>query len=88
MERCEKIPPQTFQKTMDHVEERDGRIYLPRVDREGKSLGDEDYMVPSPPERDEPPFTQADLEMYYRDDNNFKVWPKNSQKYIFVKHPN
>ncbi|XP_024082847.1 uncharacterized protein LOC106663408 isoform X2 [Cimex lectularius] len=38
MERCEKMPP--------------GDKFLPKVDREGKSLGDSDYAIPSPPERD------------------------------------
>lgn len=40
MERCEKMPP--------------GDKFLPKVDREGKTLGDSDYSIPSPPERDLP----------------------------------
>ncbi|KAK9500462.1 hypothetical protein O3M35_001720 [Rhynocoris fuscipes] len=40
MERCEKMPP--------------GDKFLPKVDRDGKTLGDSDYSIPSPPERDIP----------------------------------
>lgn len=50
VERCEKMA--------------EGRRYLPRVDREGNTLGDQDYMAPSPPERDKPPLTQTDIEKY------------------------
>ncbi|KAG8222408.1 hypothetical protein J437_LFUL004867 [Ladona fulva] len=47
---------------------------LPRLDREGKSIGDSEYAVPSPPERDSGGWTnrcgtrltQADLEEYAR----------------------
>ncbi|XP_071454343.1 protein Shroom, partial [Hetaerina americana] len=47
---------------------------LPRVDRDGKPIGDSDYAVPSPPERDTGGWsnrggtrlTQADLEEYAR----------------------
>ncbi|KAK6627214.1 hypothetical protein RUM44_009691 [Polyplax serrata] len=73
MERCEKITPESYQKTMEQVEEREKRIYLPRLDREGNSLGDQDYMVPSPPERDKPSLTQADLEKYYRENHLTKL---------------
>lgn len=69
MERCEKIPAETFESRPEIVEDSQGRLYLPRVDREGKALGDTDYMVPSPPERDiisKPQLTQADLEEYAR----------------------
>jgi len=41
----------------------DGRRYLPRVDREGNTLGDEDYMAPSPPERDKPLITHTHIIM-------------------------
>lgn len=73
MERCEKITPESYQKTMEQVDEREKRLYLPRLDREGKSLGDQDYMVPSPPERDKPLLTQADLEKYYQENHLTKV---------------
>lgn len=65
MERCEKIPAETFDTRLDKMSD---RLYFPRVDREGKALGDLDYMVPSPPERDisKPQLTQADLEDYAR----------------------
>ncbi|KAJ8985520.1 hypothetical protein NQ317_019902, partial [Molorchus minor] len=66
MERCEKIPPETFESRYDKMNE---RLYLPHVNHDGKSLGDADYMVPSPPERDittKPQLTQADLEEYAR----------------------
>lgn len=66
MERCEKIPPETFESRYDKMSD---RLYLPHVDRDGKSLGDMDYIVPSPPERDistKPQLTQADLEEYAR----------------------
>lgn len=69
MERCEKIPPEAFESRPEMVEDTQGLLYLPRVDREGKALGDSDYMVPSPPERDiisKPQLTQADLEEYAR----------------------
>ena len=69
MERCEKIPPETFESRSEMLDEKQGHLYLPRVDREGKALGDTDYMVPSPPERDiatKPQLTQADLEEYAR----------------------
>ncbi|KAJ3661134.1 hypothetical protein Zmor_005547 [Zophobas morio] len=66
MERCEKIPPETFESR--HSKHSD-RLYLSHVDRDGKPLGDMDYMVPSPPERDipnKPQLTQVDLEEYAR----------------------
>ena len=69
MERCEKILPEAFESRPEMVEDTQGCLYLPRVDREGKALGDSDYMVPSPPERDiisKPQLTQADLEEYAR----------------------
>lgn len=64
MERCEKIPPETFESRFDKL--KPDRLYLPQVDRDGKVLGDSDYMVPSPPERDKPQLTQAELEEYVR----------------------
>lgn len=66
MEKCEKIPPETFESRFDKMNE---RLYFPNVDHDGKSIGDMDYMVPSPPERDtpsKPQLTQADLEEYAR----------------------
>lgn len=65
MERCEKIPPETFEPRYDKITD---HRYLPHVDRDGKQLGDMDYMVPSPPERDvaKPQLTKADLEEYAR----------------------
>nr|CAD7455203.1 unnamed protein product [Timema tahoe] len=65
MERCEKIPPETFESRPG--EDSKERLYLPRLDREGKALGDTDYMSPSPPERDiTAQLTKADLEEYAR----------------------
>lgn len=79
MERCEKIPASTFEsRPLPHYpdsRDRDSKVlYLPHLDREGKYLGDDDYSVPSPPERDisgsltsgPSPLTQADLEEYAR----------------------
>lgn len=68
MERCEKIPPETYESTGINEGNRPP-LYLPRLDRDGKILGDSDYSVPSPPERDltsKPQLTQADLEEYAR----------------------
>lgn len=64
MERCEKIPPETYEPR----EKLNERLFFPRVDHDGKSLGDMEYIVPSPPERDtsKPQLTQADLEEYAR----------------------
>lgn len=66
MEKCEKIPPETFESCFDKMNE---RLYFPNVDHDGKTIGDMDYIVPSPPERDtpnKPQLTQADLEQYAR----------------------
>lgn len=65
MEKCEKISPETYESRIDNIND---HLYLPRVDREGKAFGDMEYMVPSPPERDnnKPQLTQADLEEYAR----------------------
>lgn len=65
MERCEKIPPEAFESRFDKLND---HYYLPHVDHDGKPLGDIEYMVPSPPERDtsKPQLTQADLEEYAR----------------------
>lgn len=69
MERCEKIPPETYESG-NHNDGNRPPLYLPRLDRDGKVLGDSDYSVPSPPERDmslsKPQLTQADLEEYAR----------------------
>ncbi|CAG9763064.1 unnamed protein product [Ceutorhynchus assimilis] len=63
MERCEKIPPETFESRNKDPPK---RLYLPNVDHDGKPLGDIDYSVPSPPEREysKPQLTQKDLEEY------------------------
>ncbi|XP_031342249.1 protein Shroom isoform X1 [Photinus pyralis] len=65
MEKCEKITPEMYES---RLENRKDHLYLPHVDREGKPLGDMEYMVPSPPERDnnKTQLTQADLEKYVR----------------------
>ncbi|XP_022921124.1 protein Shroom [Onthophagus taurus] len=66
LERCEKIPPETFEsRCFDKLND---CMYLPHVDRDGKSLGDMEYTVPSPPERDvsKPQLTQEELEEYAR----------------------
>ena len=68
MERCEKIPAETFESRTRSNPEEEPRLW-PRVDREGKPLGDSDYVVPSPPEREQPPpqtLSHADLEAYVR----------------------
>ncbi|GLH10479.1 protein Shroom, partial [Gryllus bimaculatus] len=65
LERCEKIPPEAFEsrgeREREALEEMAARgpLYLPRVDREGNELGDIDYLVPSPPERDLEEFAKA-----------------------------
>ncbi|KAH1009996.1 hypothetical protein HUJ05_004361 [Dendroctonus ponderosae] len=66
MERCEKIPPETFESRQS--EKLNERLFLPNVDHDGKPLGDVDYSVPSPPEREysKPQLTQKDLEEYAR----------------------
>ncbi|KRT84149.1 hypothetical protein AMK59_2208, partial [Oryctes borbonicus] len=65
MEKCEKIPPETYESRFDKIND---RLYLPHVDRDGKALGDMEYNVPSPPERDinKPQLTQEELEEYAR----------------------
>ncbi|KAI4470772.1 apical protein/shroom-related [Holotrichia oblita] len=65
MEKCEKIPPETYESHFDKIND---RLYLPHVDRDGKALGDMEYNVPSPPERDinKPQLTQEELEEYAR----------------------
>ncbi|KAF5278961.1 hypothetical protein FQA39_LY05639 [Lamprigera yunnana] len=65
MEKCEKINTESYESRMENIND---RLYLPHVDREGKSIEDLEYMVPSPPERDinKPQLTQADLEEYVR----------------------
>lgn len=68
MERCEKIPAETFESRNRSNSEDEPRLW-PRVDREGKPLGDSEYVVPSPPEREQAPpqtLSHADLEAYVR----------------------
>ncbi|XP_043286569.1 protein Shroom [Venturia canescens] len=69
MERCEKIPAETFESRGTRVNEEEPRLW-PRVDREGKPLGDAEYVVPSPPEREQQQPSQtishAELEAYVR----------------------
>lgn len=67
MERCEKIPPETYETRFDKMND---RYYIPL---DGKTIDDREYIVPSPPERDtsavtpsKPQLTQADLEEYAR----------------------
>lgn len=69
MERCEKIPAETYEsRNRSNVEEEAVSRLWPRVDREGKALGDAEYVVPSPPEREQQSQTlsHADLEAYVR----------------------
>lgn len=67
MERCEKIPAETYESRNRSNVEEEPRLW-PRVDREGKALGDAEYVVPSPPEREQQSQTlsHADLEAYVR----------------------
>ncbi|KAL2722943.1 serine/arginine repetitive matrix protein 2 isoform X3 [Vespula maculifrons] len=68
MERCEKIPAETFESRNRKSVEDEPRLW-PRVDREGKALGDAEYVVPSPPEREQQSaqtLSHADLEAYVR----------------------
>lgn len=68
MERCEKIPAETFESRNRTTVEEESRLW-PRVDREGKALGDAEYVVPSPPEREQQTaqtLSHADLEAYVR----------------------
>ncbi|XP_076678285.1 shroom isoform X3 [Andrena cerasifolii] len=68
MERCEKIPAETFESRNRSSVEEEPRLW-PRVDREGKPLGDAEYVVPSPPEREQQTaqtLSHADLEAYVR----------------------
>nr|XP_034176660.1 uncharacterized protein LOC117602571 isoform X1 [Osmia lignaria] len=68
MERCEKIPAETFESRNRSNVEEEPRLW-PRVDREGKALGDAEYVVPSPPEREQQTaqtLSHADLEAYVR----------------------
>ncbi|XP_044014440.1 protein Shroom isoform X2 [Aphidius gifuensis] len=72
MERCEKIPSETFESRglEDNQQQQKQPRLWPRVDREGKSIGDAEYVVPSPPEHEqEQPgqtLSHADLEAYVR----------------------
>ena len=68
MERCEKIPAETFESRSRTTVEEEPRLW-PRVDREGKALGDAEYVVPSPPEREQQiaqTLSHVDLEAYVR----------------------
>ncbi|KAG7187683.1 hypothetical protein KM043_016739 [Ampulex compressa] len=68
MERCEKIPAETFESRNRNSVDEEPRLW-PRVDREGKALGDAEYVVPSPPEREQQSaqtLSHADLEAYVR----------------------
>ena len=70
MERCEKIPAETFESRQrgDPDQQQQLRMW-PTVDREGKTLGDAEYVVPSPPEREShqaKTLSPADLEAYVR----------------------
>ncbi|XP_046608221.1 uncharacterized protein LOC124299218 [Neodiprion virginianus] len=69
MERCEKIPAETYEsRNRSNTEATESRLW-PRVDREGKSIGDVEYVAPSPPEREQQPpqtLSHADLEAYVR----------------------
>lgn len=73
MERCEKIPAETFESRSrgcpaDDTEQQQQQLW-PSVDREGKTLGDAEYVVPSPPERESlqaKALSPADLEAYVR----------------------
>lgn len=67
MERCEKIPAETYESRNRSSVEDESRLW-PRVDREGKALGDAEYVVPSPPEREQQSQTlsHVDLEAYVR----------------------
>lgn len=67
MERCEKIPAETYESRNRSGVDEEPRLW-PRVDREGKALGDAEYVVPSPPEREQQSQTlsHADLEAYVR----------------------
>jgi hypothetical protein len=74
MERCEKIPAETYESRNRSSVEEEPRLW-PRVDREGKTLGDAEYVVPSPPEREQQSQTlsHADLEAYVRSYQNPQV---------------
>lgn len=71
MERCEKIPPETYETRFDKLND---RYYMPQMNHDGKTIDDLGYIVPSPPERDttltssasKTQLTQADLEEYAR----------------------
>lgn len=72
MERSEKIPAETFEPRNRSNAEDEARLW-PRVDREGKPLGDKEYNVPSPPEREQEAtqhqqqaLSRVDLEAYVR----------------------
>ncbi|XP_015122984.1 uncharacterized protein LOC107045283 [Diachasma alloeum] len=72
MEKCEKIPAESFEsrKSFANNEQHRALRLWPRVDREGKSYGDSEYVVPSPPEREQhqplQTLNHADFEAYIR----------------------
>ncbi|CAH2006420.1 unnamed protein product [Acanthoscelides obtectus] len=69
MERCEKIPQESFESRLVPSAPPPHHLYLPIMDPDGKQLGDVEYSAPSPPERDlstKPRLTRADLEEYAR----------------------
>lgn len=85
MERCEKIPPEAFEARQPPAD----KLYLPRLDRDGKVLGDSDYSVPSPPERDstiftKPQLTQADLEEYAKSYQDPQFTPVSTNIFYYV----
>lgn len=98
MERCEKIPAETFEtrnkELVPSTEQQPQRMW-PTVDREGKSLGDSDYMVPSPPERESlqsKTLSPADLEAYVRSYQDPQVYAETEltqtglEEYTTVQH--
>ena len=73
MEKCEKIPPETFHSRItddlftspnynliDSYYNNSALTYFPPYDREGRNIDDKDYNIPSPPERD-PGMGEANL---------------------------
>ncbi|XP_066250855.1 protein Shroom isoform X2 [Euwallacea similis] len=50
MERCEKIPAETFEA--HHNENIPNHLYIPNVEHDAQLTGSIDYNLPSPPERD------------------------------------
>ncbi|XP_034937884.1 uncharacterized protein Shrm [Chelonus insularis] len=71
MERCEKIPVESFESRGSRVSRDDDQSKLwPRVDRDGKSLSDAEYVIPSSPEQEQQPsqiLSHSDLNAYITD---------------------